>query len=165
MAVALPAWRRRRRRKQTKLPHHPDIIPVRKVLSNPAIEHPIHVDVLNLERPPGGLDTDQHPAIDRKLRRALVRAAVSASDNYSPSATEFRIVSRASGKLVLISPNTFRTPARPTCLPWFRQSSVKQLDAASRSPRLNASLNCSAMRRLVSVMSKEGLPFAATSAE
>ena len=41
--VALPAWRRRRQRKQAKLPHHSHIIPIRKVLGNLAIEHPIHV--------------------------------------------------------------------------------------------------------------------------
>jgi len=63
------------------LPHHPDIVPVRKVLGNLAVEHPIHVHVLNLESAPGGSDTDQHSAIDRKVRRASVRAAVSASDN------------------------------------------------------------------------------------
>ena len=33
LAVALPAWRRRKRRNKTKLPHHPNIIPVRKVLA------------------------------------------------------------------------------------------------------------------------------------
>ena len=86
---------------------------------------------------------------------------VQRTTTHSPSATELRVVSLASGKLVLISPSTFRTSARPTCRPWFRQSSAKQLAAASRLPRLNASLNCSAMRRLVSVMSKEAAPIAA----
>jgi hypothetical protein len=36
---------------------------------------------------------------------------------HSPSATEFSVVSLTSGKLILISPNTVRTPARPTFLP------------------------------------------------
>jgi len=57
---------RRGRRKQTKLPHHSNIVPIRKVLSDLAIEHPIHVDVLNLESAPGGLHTHEHSAIDRK---------------------------------------------------------------------------------------------------
>ena len=39
------------------------------------------MDVLDLERAPGGLHADQHPAIDREVRRAPVRAAVRASDN------------------------------------------------------------------------------------
>ena len=79
--AALPPWRRRRQRKQAKLPHHSHIIPIRKVLGYLATEHPIHVDVLNLERAPRGLHADQHPAIDRKLRRAPVRAAVCATDD------------------------------------------------------------------------------------
>ena len=57
---------RSRRRKQTKLPHHSNIVPIRKVLSDLAIEHPIHMDVLNLESAPGGLHTNEHSTIDRK---------------------------------------------------------------------------------------------------
>jgi hypothetical protein len=63
------------------------------VFGNLAIEHTIHVDVLNLERPPGGLHADQHPAIDRKLRRASVRAAVTASDD-DPLALRDRVQNR-----------------------------------------------------------------------
>jgi hypothetical protein len=48
------------------LPHHSNVVPIRKVLSDLAIDHPIHVDVLNLERAPGGLHTNEHSAIDRK---------------------------------------------------------------------------------------------------
>jgi len=81
LAVALPAWRRRRQRKQAKLTHHADIVSIRKVLGNLAIEHPVHVDVPNLDGAPGGRHADQHPTIDRKVRRASVRAAVSASKN------------------------------------------------------------------------------------
>jgi hypothetical protein len=51
------------------------------VLSNLAIEHPVHVDMLNLEGAPSGLNADEHPAIDRKTRHPSVCAAVSASDN------------------------------------------------------------------------------------
>jgi len=69
------------RRKQAKLPNHSDIVPIRNVLSYLAIEHSIHVDMLNLEGAPGRLHADQHPAIDRRVRRASVRAAVSASKN------------------------------------------------------------------------------------
>jgi hypothetical protein len=54
------------RRKQTKLAHHPNIVPIRKVPSDFAIEHPIHVDVLNFESAPGGLHAHEHSAIDRK---------------------------------------------------------------------------------------------------
>jgi hypothetical protein len=57
---------RRRRRKQTKLPHHSDIVPIRKVLSDLAIEHPIHVVVLNLESATRGLHTYEHSAFDGK---------------------------------------------------------------------------------------------------
>ena len=53
-------------RKQTKLAHHPNIVPIRKVLSDLAIEHPIHVDVLNLESATRGLHTHEHSAIDWK---------------------------------------------------------------------------------------------------
>lgn len=56
----------RRRRKQTKLAHHSDIVAIRKVLSDLAIEHPVHVDMLNLESAPGGLHTHEHSAIDWK---------------------------------------------------------------------------------------------------
>jgi hypothetical protein len=52
------------------------------VLSNLAIEHPVHVDVLSLKGTSGGLHAEQHPAIDRKARHAPVRSAVSASDNH-----------------------------------------------------------------------------------
>jgi len=57
---------RRRRRKQTKLPHHSNTVPIRKVLGDLAIEHPIHVDMLNLENAPSGLHTNELSAIDRK---------------------------------------------------------------------------------------------------
>ena len=57
---------RSRRRKQTKLPHHSNIVPIRKVLSDLAIEHPIHVDVLNLESATRGLHAHEHSAIHRK---------------------------------------------------------------------------------------------------
>jgi hypothetical protein len=57
---------RRGRGEQTKLPHHSNVVPIRKVLSDLAIEHPIHVDVLNLKGAPGRLHTDEHSAIDRK---------------------------------------------------------------------------------------------------
>ena len=83
----------RHRREQAKLAHHPDIVPVSKMLGNLVIEHPVHVHVLNLERAPCGLHTDQHPAIDRKVRRAPVRAAVSASDN-DPLALRDRVQNR-----------------------------------------------------------------------
>jgi hypothetical protein len=36
------------------------------VLSDLAIEHPIHVDVLNFESAAGGLHANEHSAIDRK---------------------------------------------------------------------------------------------------
>jgi hypothetical protein len=49
--------------------------------------------------------------------RGGCRCRVQRTTSHSPSATEFRIVSRASGKLVLISPSTFLTPARPTWRP------------------------------------------------
>jgi hypothetical protein len=42
--------------------HRPDS----QVLSDLAIEHPRHVDVLYLESAPGGLHTNEHSAIDRK---------------------------------------------------------------------------------------------------
>ena len=58
--------RRRKRRKQTKLAHHSNVVAIRKVLSDLAIEHPIHVDVLNLEGAPGGLHAHEHSAIDGK---------------------------------------------------------------------------------------------------
>jgi hypothetical protein len=93
LAVALPAWRRRKQRKQAKLPHHSHIIPIRKVLGNLAIEHPIHVHVLNLESAPGRLHADEHPSVNRKVRRASVRAAVGASDNH-PLALANRVQSR-----------------------------------------------------------------------
>ena len=51
------------------------------------------MDVLNLERAPGGLHADQHSAIDRKVRRASVRAAVTASDN-NPLALCHRVQNR-----------------------------------------------------------------------
>jgi hypothetical protein len=51
------------------------------VLSNLAIEHPVHVDMLNLDGTSGGLNADEHPAIDRQVRHAPVCAAVSASDD------------------------------------------------------------------------------------
>jgi len=57
---------RSRRRKQTKLPHHSNIVPIRKMLNDLAIEHPIHVDVLNLENATRGLHTHEHSAIDGK---------------------------------------------------------------------------------------------------
>ena len=46
-----------------------------------AIDHPTHVDVLDLKGATGGLHANQHPAIDRKARRAPVRAAVNAPEN------------------------------------------------------------------------------------
>jgi hypothetical protein len=64
--TSLSTRQRGRRRKQTKLSHHSDIVPIRKVLSDLAIEHPIHVDVLNFESAPGGLRANEHSAIDRK---------------------------------------------------------------------------------------------------
>jgi hypothetical protein len=36
------------------------------VLGDLAIEHPIHVDMLNLENAPSGLHTNELSAIDRK---------------------------------------------------------------------------------------------------
>jgi hypothetical protein len=36
------------------------------VLGDLAIEHPIHVDMLNLKNAPSGLHTNEHSAIDRK---------------------------------------------------------------------------------------------------
>ena len=58
--------RRRGRREQTKLPHHSNVVPICKMLSDLAIEYPIHVHVLNLESATRGLHTDEHSAIDRK---------------------------------------------------------------------------------------------------
>jgi hypothetical protein len=63
------------------------------VLSDLAIEHSIHVDVLNLESAPGGLHTDEHSAIDRKARRTPVGSAVSASYN-DPLALRDRVQRR-----------------------------------------------------------------------
>jgi anti-sigma-K factor RskA len=80
-------------RKQAKLPHHSNIVPIRKVLDYFATEHPIHVDVLNLEGASGGLHADQHSTIDREARRAEVRAAVSAAEN-DPLALCDRVQSR-----------------------------------------------------------------------
>jgi hypothetical protein len=57
---------RRKRRKQAKLPHHSNIVPIREVLSDLAVEHSIHVDVLNFESAPGGLHINEHSAIDGK---------------------------------------------------------------------------------------------------
>jgi hypothetical protein len=51
------------------------------VLSNLAIKHPVHVDVLGLEGTSGEPRPDQEPTIDREARHPPVRPAVSASDN------------------------------------------------------------------------------------
>jgi len=56
---------RSRRRKQTKLPHHSNIVPIRKVLCDLAIDHPVHVDVLNLEAAIRRLHTHEHSASQR----------------------------------------------------------------------------------------------------
>jgi len=62
----VPLAQRWRRRKQTKLPHHSNIVAIREMLSDLAIKHPIHVDMLNLETVPGRLHTNEHSAIDGK---------------------------------------------------------------------------------------------------
>jgi len=54
------------RRKQTKLPHHSNVVSIRKMFNDLAIEHPIHVDALNLESATRRLHTYEHSAIDRK---------------------------------------------------------------------------------------------------
>ncbi len=75
------------------MPHHSKIVPIRKVLGYLAIEHPIHVGVLDLEGAPGGLHTNQHPAINWKVRHSQVGTAVSASDK-DPLALRDRVQSR-----------------------------------------------------------------------
>jgi hypothetical protein len=75
------------------LPHHSNVVPIRKVLSDFAIEHPIHVHVLNLEAAPGRLHTDEHSAIDRKVWRTPVGATIRASDN-DPLALRKRVQRR-----------------------------------------------------------------------
>ena len=56
--------RRRGRRKQSKLPHHSNIVSIREVLSDLAIAHPIHVDVLYFESATRGLYPHKHSAVD-----------------------------------------------------------------------------------------------------
>jgi hypothetical protein len=80
-------------RKQTTLAHHSNIVPIRKMLSDLAIEHPIHVHMLNLESATRGLHAHEHSAIHGKVRGAFVRAAVSASEN-NPLALGYRVQSR-----------------------------------------------------------------------
>jgi hypothetical protein len=63
------------------------------VLSDLAIEHTIHVDMLNLESAPGGLHAHEHSAIDRKVRGAFVRATLGASKNH-PLALRDRVERR-----------------------------------------------------------------------
>jgi hypothetical protein len=121
------------------MPHHFNIIPARRVFSNLAIQHSGHMNVLYLEGAPRGLHPYEHPP--RRGSRAMPRCVplyVHCSTTHSPSATEFKVVNLASGKLVLICSRTKRIRARPTCRPWFRQSSVKKA-AASRLPQLKAS--------------------------
>jgi hypothetical protein len=49
------------------LPHHFNVVPIRKVLSDLVIEHPIHVNVLNLERGTCGWHAHEHSTIDGKV--------------------------------------------------------------------------------------------------
>lgn len=80
-------------RNQAELAHHSDVVSAGEVLRNLAIKDAIHMDVLNLERPTGGSDADQHPAIDWKLRRSPVRAAIGAADN-NPFSLRDRVQNR-----------------------------------------------------------------------
>jgi hypothetical protein len=82
-----------RRRKQTKLANHSNIVPIRKVLNDLAIEHPIHVHMLNLESATRGLHPHEHSAIHGKVRGTFVCAAVSASKNH-PLALGYRVQRR-----------------------------------------------------------------------
>jgi hypothetical protein len=79
------------------------------------------------------------PSTGSRAMPRCVPLYVHCSTTHSPSATEFKVVNLASGKLVLICSRTKRNRARPTCRPWFQQSSVKKAAAASRLPQLKAS--------------------------
>jgi len=61
--------------------HHSDVVPVGEMLSDLAIPHPIHVDVLNLEMPTRRLHTHKHPPADGDSAYAAMRAGVGAAND------------------------------------------------------------------------------------
>jgi hypothetical protein len=77
------------------LPHYSHIVAICEVVGYLAVDDAVHVDVLNFEGAPGRLYSNQHSAIDRKVRRASVGAGVSATD-YDPAALGDRIQRRQS---------------------------------------------------------------------